>query len=107
MVIKNELNYNIYFKEVCPNCKSKDFFEVRRGSDGLFSFSSFSHYKCSDCQNEFKFSKFIQVLDRDTVKNIVQRGIDGDLNLKELVVEFDKLHIYLSSFSKKKVEKKK
>jgi len=105
--VKKEIkvNTNNYYVSVCPKCKSDKYFEIRRGSDGLFSSSDFSHYKCPDCQSEFKSKDCISVVDSKSVQDLVQAGISGELKLGDMIKEFRKMNIYLLN-NKPKEEKK-
>lgn len=99
---KNKINTNTYYEHGCPKCKSDNYFEIRTGSDGLFTSSDFSHYKCEDCQNEFKSKATIFAVDREHVEELVQAGINRELSTIEMIKEFRKIGIYLR---KRKVPK--
>ncbi len=90
------INENTYMVACCPKCFSKKYFEIKTGSDGLFSFARFSHYKCESCQAEFKDVEWLCAVSRDSVQELVQCGLNGSITQEEMVNEFRKLGIYLS-----------
>ena len=100
------INNNMYGVFCCPKCKSDKLFEIKTGTDGLFSYAKFSHYKCEVCNHEFKSRSYESVISSDTVKKLVQKGISGSLNLGEMIEEFQKLNIYLNNTKRFKKEVK-
>ncbi len=86
---------NSYLIDTCKKCGCDSFIEIYTGTDGLFSSKTFSHYKCNECNHECSSKSFSWVVDRNTVKEIIQKGLNNTYSTQEMCNELKKLGIYV------------
>lgn len=110
--MSEEQTYDDYYPsiDVCPYCNHHKIVKIYNGSDGLFSYKTFSHYKCSKCSREFTSPAWLRVVPKDEVKRIAQAGILSNITVDELIEQFKKIgiHLYEQPWKKKEnLEKRK